>query len=195
MDTVRIIVHELGRVFSACPFVVAGISAMNYYGFDTRHENHIVINCPYQHIEAVRAWGTKTGRPDVAANPSGFGIRTDHDGRTRHVRIVYTECFENLHSVLVGPWDSPVLSVPAIVNLAACSYLECTDELLDRQPAYAVDIKWLLIKSIELGTLRQRCTRERVPDVVRVSFWKDFTGKFPETVSLFRKSGLHTPVE
>ncbi len=191
-NTVCSVINGLGDAFYHIPFAVCGVAAMVYYGYDKFTLNRISILCPAESAEVILCWARSRDMPLFAKDPTMFGYRMA-DGRVCFVRVRTQDSasFGELGFVHLGPFKTPVLTLPCLVNQFAKDYIGKLEEIApEMQRRYAKDIMWMLDEMAHLDEPCQSFTPKHVCWVLSRGFWLPFTLSFPEAIDLFSAAGL-----
>ncbi|KPM36476.1 hypothetical protein AK830_g10085 [Neonectria ditissima] len=190
-SALREVVHRLSELFDHIPYVVSGLSAMQYYGFDGRTTSYLSVICPAHSREAIRGWAKAQGIYSFPEQPDHFGIAMP-DGLIRQVRVKYVdEGFEDMDQIRLGRSRASVLSLPGLADRLAQGYVKVLEHSEGRnQTMFAEDIFWVLNRIAELGHKEHWLTPTRAPHIWCDRFWVPFSVSFPDSVPLFGAAGI-----
>ncbi|KAF7553792.1 hypothetical protein G7Z17_g3393 [Cylindrodendrum hubeiense] len=187
---IREAITRIAELFGHIPYVVCGLSAMLYYGFEGRPTSHINLLCPAHSREAIRGWAIAQGMYPMPNRPDHFSLVTSN-GIIRQVHVDYVdEGFEDVDAIRSSKTRALVLSLPGLADQIAQGYvteLECSAGR--DQKVFATDMFWVLQKIAALGRKEHHLTPRRAPHIWLDTFWIPFTLSFPDSVPLFGAAG------
>lgn len=188
---IKQVVSRVSDLFSHIPFVVSGLSAMVYYGFEGRRSTNVTILCPASSREAIRGWAKAKALQRFPDKPDQFGILTA-EGGYRTLRVKYVdEGFEDLDTLRSESMKTSVLSLAGLANQLADGYIrELAVSNGRRQEGFATDMIWVLKRIASSKRAEHRLAPHRCPRIWDDTFWEPFTLSFPDSVPLFGAAGF-----
>lgn len=188
---IKQVVSRVSDLFNHIPFVVSGLSAMVYYGFEGRRSTNITILCPASSREAIRGWAKAKALQTFPDKPDQFGIHTA-EGGYRTLRVKYVdEGFEELHTLRSESMKTSVLSLAGLADQLAEGYIrELAVSNGRRQEGFATDMIWVLKRIASSSRPEHWLSPQRCPRIWDDTFWEPFTLSFPDSVPLFGAAGF-----
>ncbi|KAH7156441.1 hypothetical protein EDB81DRAFT_787068 [Dactylonectria macrodidyma] len=188
---VREAITRIAELFGHIPYVVCGLSAMLYYGFEGRPTSHIDLLCSEHSREALRGWAIAQGMYPLPNRPDHFGLVTSN-GIIRQIHVDYVEDgFEDVDAIRSSKTRAVVLSLAGLADQIAQGYvkeLECSAGRDQKQ--FATDMIWVLERIAASSRREHHLTPDRAPHIWQDTFWIPFTLSFPESVPLFGAAGI-----
>ncbi|KAI5467485.1 hypothetical protein BGZ63DRAFT_419185 [Mariannaea sp. PMI_226] len=188
---IKKVVSRVSEVFNHFPFVLSGLSAMVYWGYEGRFSANVTIICPESSREAIRGWAKVKGLQRFPDKPDQFGIEVSK-GVFQTLRVKFIEeDFEELHILRSDSMKASVLSLAGLANQLAEGYVnELATSNGARQEAFAADMIWVLKRIAKVSRSEHWLTPQRCPQIWDDNFWEPFTLSFPDSVPLFGAAGF-----
>lgn len=201
------VIEGLSIMLDHIPFAVVGSAALVYYG-RVRQVSRITIACPADCARSIFGWAKASGMHRFGGDwRDSFGYKTKqgHICRVR-VRPLYEESFQLFRVAKCGsdrnhspePAPAKIMALPSLVNEYArlfTTYQACG--LTGKELSFiAFEIMWALHRIAEFGQTgshgpnEQAFTYADTTWLLTRQFWRNFTGRFPESIELFRLAGV-----
>ncbi|KAF5685210.1 hypothetical protein FDENT_6353 [Fusarium denticulatum] len=196
-EAVSEVVDMIAQRFSHIPYAVSGLAAMVYYGYEAR-PYRVSIVCPEHTRENQKCWARAQGMIPIPRQRHVWGVATS-DGIVQQIRVRFPYDFNEMHALKIGTAGSVPVSMLSLAGLAdelARTYVnELKHSDHDRQENLAHEMVWILKRIIQCRLPEHALRPERIPHLIRETFWLPFTLSYPETVPLFAKAGWSIPDE
>ncbi|KAG9508005.1 hypothetical protein J7337_001562 [Fusarium musae] len=196
-EAVSEVVDMIAQRFSHIPYAVSGLAAMVYYGYEAR-PYRVSIVCPEHTRENQKCWARAQGMIPIPRQRHVWGVATS-DGILQQIRVRFPYDFNEMHALKIGTAGSLPVSMLSLAGLAdelARTYVnELKHSDHDRQENLAHEMIWILKRIIQCRLPEHALRPERIPHLIRETFWLPFTLSYPETVPLFAKAGWSIPDE
>ncbi|KAF5601041.1 acetylxylan esterase precursor [Fusarium pseudoanthophilum] len=196
-EAVSEVVDMIAQRFSHIPYAVSGLAAMVYYGYEAR-PYRVSIVCPEHTRENQKCWARAQGMIPIPRQRHVWGVATS-DGILQQIRVRFPYDFNEMHALKIGTAGSLPVSMLSLAGLAdelARTYVnELKHSDHDRQENLAHEMIWILRRIIQCRLPEHALRPERIPHLIRETFWLPFTLSYPETVPLFAKAGWSIPDE
>ncbi|KAF5720351.1 acetylxylan esterase precursor [Fusarium mundagurra] len=196
-EAVSEVVDMIAQHFSHIPYAVSGLAAMVYYGYEAR-PYRVSIVCPEHTRENQKCWARAQGMIPIPRQRHVWGVATS-DGIVQQIRVRFPYDFNEMHALKIGTAGSLPVSMLSLAGLAdelARTYVnELKHSDHDRQENLAYEMIWILKRIIQCRLPEHALRPERIPHLIRETFWLPFTLSYPESVPLFAKAGWSIPNE
>ncbi|KAF5557890.1 acetylxylan esterase precursor [Fusarium mexicanum] len=196
-EAVSEVVDMIAQRFSHIPYAVSGLAAMVYYGYEAR-PYRVSIVCPEHTRENQKCWAKAQGMIPIPRQRHVWGVATS-DGIVQQIRVRFPYDFNEMHALKIGTAGSNPVSMLSLAGLAdelARTYVnELKHSDHDRQENLAHEMIWILKRIIQCRLPEHALRPERIPHLIRETFWLPFTLSYPESVPLFAKAGWSIPNE
>ncbi|EGU83856.1 hypothetical protein IWW34DRAFT_121982 [Fusarium oxysporum f. sp. albedinis] len=196
-EAVSEVVDMIALRFSHIPYAVSGLAAMVYYGYEARPYK-VSIVCPEHTRENQKCWAKAQGMIPIPRQRHVWGVATS-DGIIQQIRVRFPYDFNEMHALKIGTAGSNPVSMLSLAGLAdelARTYVnELKHSDHDRQENLAHEMIWILKRIIQCRLPEHALRPERIPHLIRETFWLPFTLSYPESVPLFAKAGWSIPNE
>jgi hypothetical protein len=196
-EAVSEVVDMIALRFSHIPYAVSGLAAMVYYGYEARPYK-VSIVCPEHTRENQKCWAKAQGMIPIPRQRHVWGVATS-DGIIQQIRVRFPYDFNEMHALKIGTAGSNPVTMLSLAGLAdelARTYVnELKHSDHDRQENLAHEMIWILRRIIQCRLPEHALRPERIPHLIRETFWLPFTLSYPESVPLFAKAGWSIPNE
>ncbi|KAF4945563.1 hypothetical protein FGADI_11819 [Fusarium gaditjirri] len=198
-EAVSEVVDMIALRFSHIPYAVSGLAAMVYYGYEAR-PYRVSIVCPEHTRENQKCWAKAQGMIPIPIPRQRhvWGVATS-DGVVQQIRVRFPYDFNEMHALKIGTAGSNPVSMLSLAGLAdelARTYVnELKHSDHERQENLAHEMIWILKRIIQCRLPEHALRPERIPHLIRETFWLPFALSYPESVPLFAKAGWSIPNE
>ncbi|KAF9776699.1 hypothetical protein IL306_005092 [Fusarium sp. DS 682] len=199
-EAVSEVIDMIALRFSHIPYAVSGLAAMVYYGYDDARPYKVSIVCPEHTRENQKCWAIAQGMIPIPRrrHDSVWGLATS-DGIIRQIRVRFPYDFNEMHALKIGTAGSNPVTMLSLAGLAdelARTYVnELKHSDQHRQENLAREMIWILRRIIQCRLPEHALRPERIPHLIKETFWLPFTLSYPESVPLFAKAGWRIPNE
>ncbi|KAF4448007.1 hypothetical protein F53441_8522 [Fusarium austroafricanum] len=193
-EAVYEVIGMIALRFSHIPYAVSGLAAMAYYGYDARPYK-VSIVCPEHTRENQKCWAKAQGMIPMPRRHDIWGVATS-DGVIRQIRVRFPYDFAEMHALKIGNSAVSMLSLAGLADELARTYVnELKHSDHDRQENLAQEMIWVLKRIIQCRLPEHMLRPERIPHLIKETFWLPFTLSYPDSVPLFAKAGWRIPNE